>query len=87
MSRWMPVRILAILAVSTLRSSIGADLAHVLPAAVATAVTVLVHLIGGRRSLLSVGAGTATFVVRVIEYRSPSQAEPSGKLSRRRTSS
>ena len=32
-------------------------------------------------------AGTATFVVRVIEYRSPSQAEPSGKLSPRRTSS
>ena len=65
MSRWMPVGILAILAVSTLRSSIGADLAHVLPAAVATAVTVLVHLIGGRRTLLSVGAGTATFVLLV----------------------
>ena len=36
-----------------------------LPAAVATAVTVLVHLIGGRRTLLSVGAGTATFVLLV----------------------
>jgi branched-subunit amino acid transport protein AzlD len=62
---WMPVGILAILTVSTLRSSLEADASRLLPAALATAVTVLVHLVGGRRTLLSVGAGTAVFVVLV----------------------
>ena len=62
---WMPVGILAILTVTTLRSSLEADASRLLPAALATAVTVAVHLVGGRRTLLSVGAGTVTFVLLV----------------------
>ena len=65
MARWMPAGILAILAVSTLRTPIDADLDRLLPAAVATAVTVAAHLLGGRRTLVSVGLGTVTFVLLV----------------------
>ncbi|GAA1722460.1 branched-chain amino acid transporter permease [Brachybacterium phenoliresistens] len=65
MALWMPVGILGILAAATLRSSIDADPARILPAAIAVAVTVLAHLLGGRRTLLSVGLGTVTFVVLV----------------------
>src|SRR5699024_10201031 len=62
---WMPAGILAILAVDTLRSSIDADPSRLLPAALATAVTIAAHLLGGRRTLLSVGLGTVTFVALV----------------------
>lgn len=62
---WMPVGILAILTITTLRSSLGADGSRLLPAGLAAAVTVVVHLVGGRRTLLSVGAGTAAFVLLV----------------------
>lgn len=65
LSVWMPVGILAILAASTLRSAIADRQGYVVPALVAVAVTVAVHLLAGRRTLLSVGAGTATFVVLV----------------------
>lgn len=65
MALWMPVGILAILTVSTLRTSLDADPARLLPAAIATAGTIAVHLLGGRRTVLSVGLGTATFVVLV----------------------
>lgn len=65
MALWMPVGILAILTVSTLRTSLDADPARLLPAAIAAAVTIAAHLLGGRRTLLSVGAGTLTFVVLV----------------------
>ena len=56
--------ILAILAVSTLRTSIDAVPAGLVPAAIATAVTIEARL-GGRRTLLSVGLGTLTFVLLV----------------------
>src|SRR5699024_9813909 len=62
MALWMPAGILAILAVSTLRSSIDADTSRLLPAAIATGVTIAAHLLGGRRTLLSGGLGTVTFV-------------------------
>lgn len=62
---WMPVGILAILTITTLRSSLGADGSRLPAAALAAAVTVVVHLVGGRRTLLSVGAGTAAFVLLV----------------------
>ena len=62
---WMPVGILAILTVTTMRSSLGADGSRLPAAALAAAVTVVVHLVGGRRTLLSVGAGTAVFVLLV----------------------
>lgn len=65
MALWMPVGILAILTVSTLRTSIGADPGRIVPALVATVVTIAAHLLGGRRTLLSVGLGTFTFVVMV----------------------
>lgn len=65
MAVWMPVGILAILSVSTLLTSVGAESSRVLPALVAAAVTIAAHLLGGRRTLLSVGLGTATFVVLV----------------------
>src|SRR5699024_9071010 len=65
MALWMPAGILAILAVSTLRSSIDADTSRLLPAAIATGVTIAAHLLGGRRTLLSVGLGTVTFVALV----------------------
>ncbi|ATG50957.1 branched-chain amino acid transporter AzlD [Brachybacterium vulturis] len=65
MALWMPVGILAILTVSTLRSALDGGLDRLVPAAIATAVTIAVHLLGGRRTVLSVGLGTATFVVLV----------------------
>ncbi|GGC93972.1 branched-chain amino acid transporter AzlD [Tersicoccus solisilvae] len=65
MSVWMPVGILAILAAATFRSSAGHDLPSLLSGAIAAVVTVVVHLAFGRRTLLSVGLGTATFVVLV----------------------
>lgn len=61
MAASLPAGILAILAGATLRSSIGAD-GRVLPVLIAVAVTVAVHLTCGRRTLLSVGLGTLTYV-------------------------
>ncbi|PYF99126.1 Branched-chain amino acid transport protein AzlD [Georgenia satyanarayanai] len=63
MAAWMPAGILAVLAAATFRSS--ATGGHLLHAALAAAVTVAVHLTGGRRTLLSVGAGTLTYVALV----------------------
>lgn len=62
MAAWMPAGILGILAVATLRSTVDVD-GRVWPALVAVAATVVVHLTSGRRTLLSVGFGTATYVV------------------------
>lgn len=63
MAVWMPVGILLVLAAATFRSSALPD--RVVPAILAAAVTVVVHLTCGRRTLLSVGAGTLTFVLLV----------------------
>ncbi len=63
MAAWMPAGILAILAAVTFRSAAGAG--QLLHAALAAAVTVAVHLTCGRRTLLSVGAGTLTYVALV----------------------
>jgi len=65
LSLWMPAGILGILAASTLRSTISADSGAVLPAVVAVTVTVAAHLLGRRRTLLSVGLGTLVFVALV----------------------
>lgn len=65
LSLWMPVGILGILAASTLRTTVSADPGGVFPAVVAVAVTVAVHLLGRRRTLLSVGLGTLVFVALV----------------------
>ncbi len=61
---WMPAGILAILAVVTF-SDFAVEPRTSLWAAIAFAVTIGVHLGFGRRTLLSVGLGTATFVVLV----------------------
>ncbi|MEZ7897510.1 MAG: AzlD domain-containing protein [Flaviflexus sp.] len=65
MAGWMPAGILTILAASTFLDSTGSDGTRLLQAGAATAVTILVHLLGGRRTLLSVGAGTLTYVLLV----------------------
>ncbi|MCD0443378.1 AzlD domain-containing protein [Glycomyces sp. A-F 0318] len=62
---WMPVGVLAILAAETLRGSLVGDPGGAVSALVAVGVTVAVHLLGGRRTLLSVGAGTFTYVLLV----------------------
>lgn len=64
LSVWMPAGILAILAAVTF-SDFASEPRTALWAALALTVTVGVHLGFGRRTLLSVGLGTATFVVLV----------------------
>ena len=67
MATWMPVGIVVILAASTFRSVAG-DSTRVAYAAFAVALTVGVHLLGGRRTLLSVGAGTLAYVLLVNSF-------------------
>lgn len=65
MAAWMPAGILVILALATFRSTLVAHAGTAWQALVAAAVTIVVHLFGGRRTLLSVGAGTLTYVLLV----------------------
>ncbi|MFO6453457.1 MULTISPECIES: branched-chain amino acid transporter permease [unclassified Aeromicrobium] len=65
MATWMPVGILAILAASTFLTSTGDDRNHALHAIAAVGVTAAVHLLAGRRTLLSVGIGTLAYVLVV----------------------
>lgn len=62
LGRWMPAGILCILAIVVLRDEIAMDLAGWWRVAVATGVTVAVHLLLGRRALLSIAVGTATYI-------------------------
>lgn len=64
MATWMPVGIVMILAASTFRSVSG-DEKHLAYAVIGVAITVAAHLLGGRRTLLSVGAGTLAYVLLV----------------------
>ncbi|MFF9803638.1 branched-chain amino acid transporter permease [Streptomyces coeruleorubidus] len=63
LSLWMPVGILMILAVSALHGTMTKDAHGAWYAPLAVAVTIAVHLAFGRRTILSVGAGTAVYVV------------------------
>ncbi|MEV8337345.1 AzlD domain-containing protein [Leucobacter sp. NPDC077196] len=63
LGRWMPAGILCILAVVILRDELVARSEHWWAVLVATAVTVVVHLVGRRRAILSVAAGTACYIV------------------------
>jgi branched-subunit amino acid transport protein AzlD len=63
LSAWMPVGILAILAVTALHGTIAAEPHATLYALLAVAVTAGVHLAFGRRTILSVGIGTTVYVV------------------------
>ncbi|MEW1819283.1 AzlD domain-containing protein [Arthrobacter sp. NPDC080031] len=60
---WMPVGILGILAATTLQRTIHAEPTHAAAAVVAVAVTGAAHLLGGHRTLLSVGIGTGAYVL------------------------
>ena len=62
LSRWMPAGVLGILAVTAFRGSVVGLPGTAVYAALALAVTIAVHLLCGRRTLLSVTLGTATFV-------------------------
>jgi len=63
LGEWMPAGLLLILAVVILAGEITARPGKLWVIAVASAVTVLVHLFGGRRALLSIFAGTAVYIV------------------------
>ncbi len=65
MALWMPAGLLLILAAATFRSSAFGETVNLWEAGTAAGVTVVVHLALGRRTLLSVGAGTITFVALV----------------------
>lgn len=62
LGRWMPAGILVILAVVMLGNEIAARPGKVWIVAVASGVTVLTHLLGKRRALLSIFAGTAVYI-------------------------
>ncbi|MGO1623003.1 branched-chain amino acid transporter permease [Flaviflexus sp.] len=65
MAGWMPAGILAILAIATVQSAAEGGGSRLAYALIASAVTVTVHLGFGRRTLLSVSAGTGVFVLLV----------------------
>jgi branched chain amino acid efflux pump len=64
----MPVGILMTLAVITLHGTVSADPRATLVALSAVAATVGVHLCCGRRTILSVGVGTAVYVILVNAF-------------------
>jgi branched-subunit amino acid transport protein AzlD len=64
----MPVGILMILAVATMHGTISADPRATLVALLAVATTVAVHLCCGRHTILSVGVGTAVYVLLVNAF-------------------
>lgn len=63
LGRWMPAGILLILAVVILRGEAISRPGDLWAIAAATAVTIVVHLVGKRRSLLSIAAGTTCYVL------------------------
>lgn len=65
LGEWMPAGILLILAVVVLRDEIVARADQWWMVLTATAATVAVHLFCGRRVLLSIAAGTATYIALV----------------------
>lgn len=68
---WMPAGILTVLALVMLLDSASlhpgqpVDVRRLSYALIAAAVTIVVHLAAGRRTLLSIGAGTAVYVALV----------------------
>nr|WP_237464775.1 AzlD domain-containing protein [Leucobacter luti] len=63
LGRWMPVGIMLILAVVVLRDEVAQRPDHAWAVAAAALVTVAVHLLGRRRALLSIAAGTASYIL------------------------
>jgi branched chain amino acid exporter, small subunit len=62
MAVWMPPGIMLILVLSTLTHNAHAAGDHWWVALAATGVTVVVHLLSGRKLLWSVGAGTLAYI-------------------------
>jgi branched-subunit amino acid transport protein AzlD len=62
LSGWMPVGLLGILAVTAFRGGVVGLPGTTIYAVLALAVTIAVHLLRGRRTLVSVTLGTAAFV-------------------------
>ena len=65
LAAWTPPGILLILALVTCRATITAEPGSAAIALVAALVTVIVHVAGGRRTLVSVAAGTLTYVLLI----------------------
>ena len=63
LGRWMPAGILVILAIVMLGNEIAARPGKIWIVAVASGATVLTHLLGRRRALLSIFVGTAVYIV------------------------
>ncbi|SJN08430.1 hypothetical membrane protein [Leucobacter sp. 7(1)] len=63
LGRWMPVGIMLILAVVVLRDELVKRPGQAWIVLAAAAVTIAVHLLGKRRALLSIAAGTACYVL------------------------
>lgn len=64
MAGWMPAGILFILVASTFRDA-AVDTRSLTFALIAVVVTVAAHLLSGRRTLVSVGLGTLTYVALI----------------------
>ncbi|MCW2287362.1 branched-subunit amino acid transport protein AzlD [Leucobacter luti] len=65
LGRWMPVGIMLILAVVVLRDEFVQRPDQSWAVIVAAAVTIAVHLLGKRRALLSIAAGTACYILLI----------------------
>ena len=65
LGRWMPAGILLILSVVVLRDQFAARTGQEWAVVVATVATIVTHLAGKRRALLSIAVGTATYVVLI----------------------
>lgn len=65
MALWMPAGILGLLAIVILYTTATDPTVQVWKLLVAVAVTIACHLLLGRRTLVSVGLGTVTYVVLV----------------------
>lgn len=65
LGQWMPAGLMVILVVCVLRDQILAAPSELWKVAVASLVTVAVHLLARRRALLSITIGTACYVLLV----------------------
>lgn len=65
LGQWMPAGILLILAVVIFRGQLVEQPDHAWAAVAALAVTIAVHLLSKRRTLVSIAAGTACYVLLI----------------------
>ena len=60
--QWMPAGLIVLLAIIMLWTEAAAHLEQLWVVILASVVTVVVHLVGGRRAVLSIFVGTATYI-------------------------